>query len=131
MQLGKKVRDLRLRHGMTVGELALMFREELGLEVSLKVVAMKGWRREMEFEDTGLPWILPSPNMPTLDTAFVYPGACLLEGTNISEGRGTTRPTPGRLGIDPPAVGHARQPRRGGRPRRRGAGLPRSSVAAL
>ncbi len=83
---------LAVRHGMTVGELALMFREELGLEVDLHVARMRGWRRGMHFEDTGLPWVLPSPNMPTPDTAFVYPGGCLVEGTNLSEGRGTTRP---------------------------------------
>jgi len=83
---------LPVRHGMTVGELALLFREELGLRVDLQVVRMRGWRRAMEFEDTGLPWVAPSPNMPTVDTAFVYPGGCLVEGTNLSEGRGTTRP---------------------------------------
>jgi uncharacterized protein YbbC (DUF1343 family) len=83
---------LAVRHGMTVGELALMFRAELSLAVDLKVVPMRGWRRAMHYEDTGLPWVLPSPNMPTVDTAFVYPGGCLVEGTNLSEGRGTTRP---------------------------------------
>jgi uncharacterized protein YbbC (DUF1343 family) len=83
---------LAVRHGMTVGELALMFREELSLAVDLHVVPMNGWRRAMHYEDTGLPWVLPSPNMPTVDTAFVYPGGCLVEGTNLSEGRGTTRP---------------------------------------
>jgi uncharacterized protein YbbC (DUF1343 family) len=83
---------LAVRHGMTVGELALMFREELSLKVDLQVVPMKGWRRRMAYEGTGLPWVLPSPNIPTVDTAFVYPGACLVEGTNLSEGRGTTRP---------------------------------------
>jgi uncharacterized protein YbbC (DUF1343 family) len=83
---------LIVRHGMTVGELALMFREEGGFDVDLRVVRMRGWRRSMHFEDTGLPWVLPSPNMPTVDTAFVYPGGCLVEGTNLSEGRGTTRP---------------------------------------
>jgi uncharacterized protein YbbC (DUF1343 family) len=80
------------RHGMTVGELALMFRAECGLALDLRVVPMQGWRRSMDFEQTGLPWVLPSPNMPTVDTAFVYPGGCLVEGTNLSEGRGTTRP---------------------------------------
>ncbi len=83
---------LAVRHGMTVGELAHMFREERGLRVDLRVVPMKGYRRAMAFEDTGLPWVLPSPNMPTVDTAYVYPGGCLVEGTNLSEGRGTTRP---------------------------------------
>jgi uncharacterized protein YbbC (DUF1343 family) len=83
---------LAVRHGMTAGELALLFREELALDVDLHVVPMKGWRRAMAYEDTGLPWVLPSPNVPTVDTAFVYPGGCLVEGTNLSEGRGTTRP---------------------------------------
>ena len=83
---------LAVRHGMTLGELALLFRDELGLVVELVVVRMRGWRRGMAFEDTGLPWVSPSPNMPTVDTAFVYPGGCLVEGTNLSEGRGTTRP---------------------------------------
>jgi uncharacterized protein YbbC (DUF1343 family) len=83
---------LVVRHGMTTGELALLFREELALDLDLRVVPMKGWRRPMHYEDTGLPWVLPSPNMPTVDTAFVYPGGCLIEGTNLSEGRGTTRP---------------------------------------
>ena len=83
---------LAVRHGMTVGELALMFARELHLSLEMEVVPMKGWRRAMDFEDTGLPWVLPSPNMPTVDTAYVYPGGCLIEGTNLSEGRGTTRP---------------------------------------
>ena len=83
---------LAVRHGMTVGELALMFRAERNLDVDLRVVRMRGWRRAMAFEETGLPWVLPSPNMPTVDTAFVYPGGCLVEGTNLSEGRGTTVP---------------------------------------
>jgi len=83
---------LAVRHGMTTGELALMFRDELALDVDLHVVPMRGWRRKMAYEDTGLPWVLPSPNIPTVDTAWVYPGGCLVEGTNLSEGRGTTRP---------------------------------------
>ena len=83
---------LAVRHGMTAGELALLFRGELSLDLDLHVVPMRGWRRPMAYEDTGLPWVLPSPNMPTLDTAYVYPGGCLVEGTNLSEGRGTTRP---------------------------------------
>jgi uncharacterized protein YbbC (DUF1343 family) len=81
-----------MRHGLTIGELALFFRQWRRLDVDLDVVWMSGWRRNMDFEATGLPWVLPSPNMPTVDTAFVYPGGCLLEGTNLSEGRGTTRP---------------------------------------
>ena len=83
---------LPVRHGMTAGELALLFKEECGLKVDLRVIRMGGWKRAMSFEDTGLTWVLPSPNMPTVDTAFVYPGGCLIEGTNLSEGRGTTRP---------------------------------------
>jgi uncharacterized protein YbbC (DUF1343 family) len=83
---------LPTRHGMTVGELAFYFHQELGLNCKLEVVKMDDWRRDTFFEQTGLPWVLPSPNMPTVDSAIVYPGMCLLEGTNVSEGRGTTRP---------------------------------------
>jgi uncharacterized protein YbbC (DUF1343 family) len=83
---------IAVRHGMTVGELARMFNEEFEIGCPLAVVKMEGWERKMWFDDTGLPWVIPSPNMPTLDTATVYPGMCLLEGTNLSEGRGTTRP---------------------------------------
>ncbi len=83
---------LPVRHGMTVAELALLFTAERGLATDVRVVKMRGWRRAMAFEDTGLPWVMPSPNMPTPDTALVYPGGCLIEGTNLSEGRGTTRP---------------------------------------
>jgi uncharacterized protein YbbC (DUF1343 family) len=81
-----------MRHGMTVAELALMFNQEFGIGCDLEVVKMQGWRRAMWFEETGLPWILPSPNMPTIDTATVYPGMVMFEGTTLSEGRGTTRP---------------------------------------
>ena len=80
------------RHGMTVGELARLFNEEFGIGCDLIVIPMKGWTRSHWFDDTALPWVMPSPNMPTLDTATVYPGGCLVEGTNLSEGRGTTRP---------------------------------------
>jgi uncharacterized protein YbbC (DUF1343 family) len=80
------------RHGMTAGEIARLVNDEFGVECRLSVVEMKGWRRSEWFDDTGLPWVMPSPNMPTLETATVYPGACLIEGTNLSEGRGTTRP---------------------------------------
>jgi uncharacterized protein YbbC (DUF1343 family) len=80
------------RHGLTVGELARLYQTERGLGGELVVVPCEGWRRDMDFEATGLPWVLPSPNMPAVETAFVYPGQCLLEGTNLSEGRGTTRP---------------------------------------
>lgn len=82
-----------VRHGMTVGELAKLFNEKfLEKKVKLQVIPMKGWRRDMWFDETGLPWVIPSPNMPTLETAMVYPGQVFLEGTNISEGRGTTKP---------------------------------------
>jgi uncharacterized protein YbbC (DUF1343 family) len=84
--------DLAVRHGMTVGELAALFRAERRIDVALEVIPCRGWRRAMAFDDTGLPWVFPSPNMPTPRTALVYPGMCLLEGTNLSEGRGTTRP---------------------------------------
>jgi uncharacterized protein YbbC (DUF1343 family) len=83
---------LPIRHGCTIGELALQFRDEAFPGCALTVLPMQGWKRSMWFDKTGLPWVLPSPNMPTLDTATVYGGMCLLEGTNISEGRGTTRP---------------------------------------
>jgi uncharacterized protein YbbC (DUF1343 family) len=82
---------LPIRHGLTMGELAGYHNDEQGLGCDLTVVPMKGWRRSMLWEDTGLPWVAPSPNMPTPDTARVYPGGCLIEGTNLSEGRGTTR----------------------------------------
>jgi uncharacterized protein YbbC (DUF1343 family) len=81
-----------MRHGLTIGEAARLFNEHFGLNAALDVVPMEGWRREMYFDETGLPWVLPSPNIPTLDTAIVYPGAVLFEGTELSEGRGTTRP---------------------------------------
>ncbi|MBI2222844.1 MAG: DUF1343 domain-containing protein [Acidobacteria bacterium] len=81
-----------MRHGMTIGELAKLFNEAFGIGAALDVVPMDGWRREMYFDDTGVPWVMPSPNIPTLDSAVVYPGTVLFEATNISEGRGTTRP---------------------------------------
>lgn len=84
--------DLPIRHGLTLAEWALLVRAREGLDVDLEIVPMAGWSRGQAFEDTGLPWVLPSPNMPTPDTAWIYPGQCLLEGTNLSEGRGTTRP---------------------------------------
>ena len=84
--------DLPNRHGLTMGELALLCEAERGLDLDLEILSMTGWRRQDLFDETGLPWVLPSPNMPTLDTALVYPGGCLVEGTNLSEGRGTTRP---------------------------------------
>jgi uncharacterized protein YbbC (DUF1343 family) len=83
---------LPMRHGMTIGELARLFNDEFGIGADLEVVPMEGWRRDMYFDATGVPWVLPSPNIPTLDSAIVYPGTVLFEGTNVSEGRGTTRP---------------------------------------
>jgi uncharacterized protein YbbC (DUF1343 family) len=81
-----------MRHGMTVGELARLFNEHHGIRAALEIVTMEGWSRGMYWDETGLPWVMPSPNMPTLDTAIVYPGTVLFEGTMLSEGRGTTRP---------------------------------------
>jgi len=81
-----------MRHGMTIGELAALFNTEFGLGAKLEVVKMEGWSRTQYGDQNGLPWVLPSPNIPTVDTAVVYPGTVLLEGTNVSEGRGTTRP---------------------------------------
>jgi uncharacterized protein YbbC (DUF1343 family) len=81
-----------MRHGMTVGELALLFNSEFCIGCDLTIVPMKGWHRFHWFDQTGLPWIQPSPNLPTLDSATVYPGMVLVEGTQLSEGRGTTRP---------------------------------------
>jgi uncharacterized protein YbbC (DUF1343 family) len=80
------------RHGMTIGEIARYLRASYFPSINLTVVNMQGWERGMYWEHTGLPWAMPSPNMPTVDTAIVYPGGCLLEATNLSEGRGTTRP---------------------------------------
>jgi uncharacterized protein YbbC (DUF1343 family) len=85
-------RPLPVRHGMTIAEIAGYLRDEYYPSLDFHVIPMKGWHRKMWFGETGLPWVLPSPNMPTFDTALAYPGMCLLEGTNVSEGRGTTRP---------------------------------------
>ena len=82
---------LPMRHGMTPGELARLFRDDFGVEAELTVVPMANWRRGMDFADTGLPWRPPSPNLPDLESAFHYPGTCLFEGTNLSVGRGTAR----------------------------------------
>ena len=92
-----------LRHGMTVGELARLFNEEFGIGADLHVTTMEGWSRAMYHDESGAPWVIPSPNLPTLDSAIVYPGMVLLEGTWLSEGRGTTRPfeLAGAPGIDP------------------------------
>ena len=80
------------RHALTVGELARLYNDAFGIGCELEVVACEGWQRKQYYDECDLPWVMPSPNMPTLDTAIVYPGMCLLEGTNLSEGRGTTRP---------------------------------------
>jgi uncharacterized protein YbbC (DUF1343 family) len=95
-----------LRHGMTIGELARFFNEFCGINADLTVIPMEHWRRSMHFDETGIPWVMPSPNMPTLETAVVYPGTVLFEGTNVSEGRGTTRPFEliGAPGIDAEAL---------------------------
>ncbi len=81
-----------MRHGMTIGEIATLFNEHFAIGADLEVVKMDGWRRDMYWDDTGLTWIISSPNIPTFDTTTVYPGGVLFEGTNVSEGRGTTRP---------------------------------------
>jgi uncharacterized protein YbbC (DUF1343 family) len=81
-----------MRHGMTIGELARLFNTTFNIGCDLAVVPMKGWRRHMLFSDTGLPWVAPSPNLPTPVSALVYPGQVIWEGTNVSEGRGTTQP---------------------------------------
>ena len=85
-------RPLPVRHGMTIGEIASYLKNEFYPSLDFHVIKMKGWKRKMWFDETGLPWVMPSPNIPTLDAAIVYPGMCLFEGTNLSEGRGTTRP---------------------------------------
>ncbi len=83
---------LQNRHGMTLGELAQFFKKHDKIDCDLEIIGTQNWSREHYFDQTGLPWVMPSPNMPTPDTALVYPGACLFEGTNLSEGRGTTKP---------------------------------------
>ncbi len=95
-----------MRHGLTIGELARLLNAEMAIGTDLTVIAMRGWRRRMGFADTGLPWVAPSPNMPTPATALVYPGQVVWEGTNVSEGRGTTQPFElfGAPFIDPQAV---------------------------
>jgi len=83
---------LAVRHGMTMGELGRFFRDDQGIDCDLEIVRCEGWQRDQWLDDTDLPWVFPSPNMPTLECAGIYPGMCLIEGTNLSEGRGTTRP---------------------------------------
>ena len=84
--------QIPMRHGMTIGELARLFNDHFGIGADLEVIPMDGWTRDMYHDDARAPWVMPSPNMPTLDTAIVYPGTVLFEGNNVSEGRGTTRP---------------------------------------
>jgi uncharacterized protein YbbC (DUF1343 family) len=86
------IAPIPIRHGLTVGELARYFNAAFGLRADLTVIPMRGWRREMWFDDTGWAWVPTSPAMPHLSTATVYPGMCLIEGTNLSEGRGTALP---------------------------------------
>jgi uncharacterized protein YbbC (DUF1343 family) len=81
-----------MRHGLTIGELARLFNEAFGIGAKLEVVKMPAWARGSYADELGLPWVLPSPNIPTIESCVVYPGTVLLEGTNISEGRGTTKP---------------------------------------
>jgi uncharacterized protein YbbC (DUF1343 family) len=99
-------RSLPARHGMTIGEIACYLRDEFYSTLDLHVVNMEGWKRGMLFQETSLPWVMPSPNMPGVETALVYPGMCLIEGTLLSEGRGTTRPFEifGSPYIDPDAI---------------------------
>jgi len=81
-----------IRHGMTSGELAIFFNSQFAIGADVEVANCQGWKRSMWFDETGLPWVMPSPNMPTPETAALYPGLCFIEGTNVSEARGTTRP---------------------------------------
>lgn len=81
-----------MRHGMTIGELAQLFNKEFEINCELEVVTMDNWAREDYYDETDAPWVMPSPNMPTVDTAVVFPGTVYFEGTQVSEGRGTTRP---------------------------------------
>jgi uncharacterized protein YbbC (DUF1343 family) len=95
-----------MRHGMTLGELMTLYNHTYSIGCDLHVIAVQGWDRAAYFDQTGLPWVLPSPNMPLVETAVVYPGQVILEGTNLSEGRGTTRPFEifGAPYVDPPEV---------------------------
>jgi uncharacterized protein YbbC (DUF1343 family) len=97
------------RHGLTPGEIAGYLQRYRGIQCDLEIIPLRGWQRAMYFDETGLPWVYPSPNMPTLDTAIVYPGLCLVEATELSEGRGTCRPfeVVGAPGIDPEAFAAA------------------------
>lgn len=84
--------NLPMRHGMTLGELALLYKGVFRIDCDLEVVSMKGWKRSMLWHHTGLRWLMPSPNLPVPESTYVYPGQVVLEGTNLSEGRGTCRP---------------------------------------
>jgi len=84
--------QIPMRHGLTVGELAQLFNEEFSINCDLKVVKMEGWERDLYFDETDSPWVMPSPNMPTTETTVVFPATVYFEGTQISEGRGTTKP---------------------------------------
>lgn len=81
-----------MRHGLTIGEISQFFNANFGINADLKIIPMKNWKRNMYWEDTHLAWIAPSPNLPTPQSCMVYPGQVIFEGTNISEGRGTTLP---------------------------------------
>jgi uncharacterized protein YbbC (DUF1343 family) len=98
-----------MRHGLTIGELARLFNDHFEIHCDLEVVPMANWKREMNFPDTGLPWVPPSPNLPTPAAAMVYPGQVIWEGTNVSEGRGTTQPFElfGAPFLDPEKIGNA------------------------
>jgi len=97
------------RYGLTIGEAALLFNDKFSINCDIHVIKMENYERKMYFEDTGLPWVLPSPNMPTINTTFVYNATCIFEGTNISEGRGTTIPfeIAGAPWIDPHSLTNA------------------------
>ena len=101
-----------LRHGLTCGEVARWLNRERHIGCDLEVIPCEGWERGMKWQDTGLPWVMPSPNLPTVESCAVYPGMVLLEGTNLSEGRGTTRPFElfGAPFIDPHALVDAVEP---------------------
>ena len=86
------INGIPIRHSLTVGEIAKLISSKLEPECNLNVIRMENWSRNMWYDFTGIAWVMPSPNIPTIDTAIVYPGTCLLEGTNLSEGRGTTKP---------------------------------------
>lgn len=99
--------QIPMRHGLTIGEMALLFNKEFDNQVNLEIIPMTGWKRDMHWDDTGLPWINPSPNLPTYSGALVYPGTVMIEGTELSEGRGTTRSLEliGHPALDPYKLG--------------------------